>query len=131
LKSFLVAFDSQEQRSPDAHRLGITFSAKSPRGNACQVTTRHSEGVTLREMNTKRARAVRYRVVLRGELGDQFGILFAGMRMSREEGTTVLTGAVTDQAHLAGIIDRTQELGLELISVGRLDDAGGASQERT
>ena len=46
--------------------------------------------------------------------------------MSREAGTTVLTGLVTDQAHLAGIIDRTQELGLELISVGQLDDVGGS-----
>jgi hypothetical protein len=77
-------------------------------------------------MNTKRSRAATYRLVLRGELGDQFGILFVGMRMSREAGTTVLTGLVTDQAHLAGIIDRTQELGLELISVGQLDDVGGS-----
>jgi hypothetical protein len=67
-----------------------------------------------------------YRLVLLGELGDQFGFLFAGMRMSREDGTTVLTGPVADQAHLAGIIDRTQELGLELVSVGPFDDAPGS-----
>ena len=67
-----------------------------------------------------------YRLVLRGELGDQFGFLFAGMRMSREGGTTVLIGPVADQVHLAGIIDRTQELGLELISVGPLDEAPGS-----
>jgi len=82
--------------------------------------------VTLRKMNTQRSRAATYRLVVRGELGDQFGILFAGLRMSREDGTTVLTGPVTDQAHLAGIIDRIQELGLELISAGRLDDADGS-----
>ncbi len=33
--------------------------------------------------------------------------------------TTVLTGRVIDQAHLHGLIQRTQKLGLELISIGR------------
>jgi hypothetical protein len=78
-------------------------------------------------MTTDRARAVTYRLVFRGELGDRFGVLFDGMRMSREDGTTVLTGPVADQAHLAGIIDRSQELGLELVSLGPLDEAPGKS----
>ena len=30
---------------------------------------------------------------------------------------TVLTGQVTDQAHLLGLIEQIQELGVELISV--------------
>ena len=30
---------------------------------------------------------------------------------------TVLTGQVTDQAHLLGLIERIQELGVELVSV--------------
>ena len=38
----------------------------------------------------------------------------------------MLTGPVADQAHLVGIIDRTQELGLELISVGPFDEAPGS-----
>jgi hypothetical protein len=80
-------------------------------------------------MNIERPRASVYRLVLRGELGDQFGFLFDGMRLSREDGTTVLTGSVADQAFLAGIIDRTQELGLELISVGPLGDATGNPTE--
>jgi hypothetical protein len=80
--------------------------------------TRHRAGVTLQEMNIDGARAATYRLVLRGELGDQFGFLFAGMRLSRQDGTTVLTGPVADQAHLTGIIVRAQELGVELISVG-------------
>jgi len=71
---------------------------------------------TLKQMSNERATT--YRLVLRGELGEQFAFLFAGMRMTREDGTTVLTGPVTDQAQLAGLIDRTQELGLELVSVG-------------
>jgi hypothetical protein len=74
-------------------------------------------------MRTEGARATTYRVVVRGELGDQFGMLFPGMHLTREDGNTVLTGPVGDQAHLAGMIDRTQELGLELISLGPADDA--------
>ena len=59
----------------------------------------------------------RYRLVLRGELGDSFGVLFDGMQLQRLAGTTVLTGDVTDQAHLLGLIERVQELGVELVSV--------------
>ncbi len=58
-----------------------------------------------------------YRLVLRGELGDSFGVLFQGMKLHRLAGTTVLTGAVTDQAHLVGLIEQVQELGVELVSV--------------
>ncbi len=68
-----------------------------------------------------------YRLVLGGELGDRFGVLFEGMTMSRDGGNTVLIGPVTDQAHLAGIIERTQELGLDLISVGTVEPTKGAA----
>ena len=58
-----------------------------------------------------------YRLVLRGELGDSFGFLFGGMRLQRLAGLTVLTGRVTDQAHLVGLIEQIQELGVELVSI--------------
>lgn len=69
------------------------------------------------------ARGNTYRLVLGGELGDRFGILFEGMSISRHGGNTVLIGHVNDQAHLAGIIGRTQELGLDLISVTTVEPA--------
>ena len=72
-------------------------------------------------MSTESGQGRTYRLVVGGELGDRFGTLFAGMSISREDGNTVLTGPVVDQAHLAGIIERTQDLGLELISVGPVD----------
>ncbi len=58
-----------------------------------------------------------YRLVLRGELGDSFGVLFDGMQLQRLAGTTVLTGDVADQAQLVGLIERIQELGVELVSI--------------
>ena len=63
------------------------------------------------------ARGSHYELVIRGEVGDRFGLLFEGMRLQRGHGTTVITGAVLDQAHLHGLIERIQELGLELVSV--------------
>ena len=58
-----------------------------------------------------------YRLVLRGEIGDHFAVLFDGMRLERTRGTTVLTGPVRDQAQLHGLIERIGELGIELVSV--------------
>jgi hypothetical protein len=74
---------------------------------------------------SNRARGRRYRLVLRGEPGEPFGFLFEGMQLDRVAGTTVLTGLVVDQAHLHGLIQQTQELGLELISIGPADEGSG------
>ena len=82
--------------------------------------------VSVQVMNSDRARGRRYRLVLRGELGEPFGFLFEGMQMDQVMGTTVLTGRVIDQAHLHGLIQRIQELGLELISI---EPAGEGSDE--
>ena len=68
-------------------------------------------------MDSYWAQGRRYRLVLREELGDPFGFLFEGMKLERLAGMTVLTGQVTDQAHLLGLIEQIQELGVELISV--------------
>jgi hypothetical protein len=80
-------------------------------------------------MDSDRARGRRYRLVLRGELGEPFGFLFEGMQMNRVAGTTVLTGTVIDQAHLHGLMGRIQELGLELVSIGPADE--GADDDHT
>ena len=69
--------------------------------------------------------AGRYELVLRGEIGDRFALLFEGMRLERRGGLTVLTGEVVDQARLHGLIERVQDLGLELVSVNPLHDPGG------
>ena len=65
--------------------------------------------------------AERYELVVRGELGERFAPRFEGMRLERIRGHTVLVGDVLDQAHLHGLIQRIQELGLELVSVNPLE----------
>ena len=62
--------------------------------------------------------------MIRGELGERFGLLFEGMRLERDRGTTVITGPVLDQAQLHGLIERVQELGLELVSVNPTGEEG-------
>ena len=70
---------------------------------------------------TDQGRGSDYEFVLRGEIGDRFGLVFDGMHLERVRGDTVLTGPVLDQAHLHGVIERIQELGVELVSVNPVD----------
>ena len=65
-----------------------------------------------------------YELVLRGEIGDRFAPLFEGLRIERRDGRTVLTGPIRDQSELHGVIERIQELGLELVSVNPLPKEG-------
>ena len=47
---------------------------------------------------------------------------FGGMRLKpREDGTTVLSGPVADQAALHGLLARIRDLGLVLVSLQRTD----------
>ena len=50
-----------------------------------------------------------YELVVRGELGDRFALVFEGMTLERVAGRTVLRGEVRDQAHLHGLIERIGE----------------------
>jgi hypothetical protein len=70
-----------------------------------------------------------YEFVLRGEIRDRFAVLFDGMRLERRHGTTVLTGPVRDQAHLHGLFERIQELGVELVSVNPADPRPPAPED--
>ena len=82
-------------------------------------------------MESDPVRGAPYQLVVRGELDERYGYLFEGMQMERVGGTTVLTGTVRDQAHLHGLIARTEELGLELLSVQQATTSpAGSGQER-
>src|SRR5688572_28911519 len=83
--------------------------------------TTHLRAVDAARTMTADTRGQRYQLVLRGEIGNRFGLLFEGMRLERTRGCTVLTGTVVDQAHLHGLIERIGELGIELISVNPID----------
>lgn len=63
-----------------------------------------------------------YQIRIKGHLGPQWTEWFEGMAVTREEnGDTLLTGPVIDQAALHGLIKKVRDLGLPLLSVKRTD----------
>jgi hypothetical protein len=59
-----------------------------------------------------------YQIRLKGHLGDQWRGWFAGLRITRDDnGETVFTGPVMDQAALHGLLRKVRDLGLPLVSV--------------
>jgi hypothetical protein len=62
-----------------------------------------------------------YQIRLLGHLGPQWAEWFAGLTIRLEEnGETVLTGTVVDQAALHGVLRKVRDLGLPLLAVNRL-----------
>jgi hypothetical protein len=68
-----------------------------------------------------------YRLVVNGELGPRYASAFDGMTVSASGGKTKITGAIIDQSHLQGLLERVSSLGLTLYSVTPLDNGNGES----
>jgi len=68
----------------------------------------------------------RYRITVRGRLGDRFSTAFDGMTLESAAAETVLVGLLRDQAHLHGILNRIQDFGLELVAVQQVSRGSGA-----
>ncbi len=67
--------------------------------------------------------STRYEIRIQGRLDARWTTRFDGLSMRHEpDGTTVLSGLVTDQAALHGLISRVRDLGLPLISVAQVED---------
>jgi hypothetical protein len=63
-----------------------------------------------------------YQIRIKGHLGPQWTEWFEGMAVTREEnGDTLLTGPVVDQAALHGLLRKVRDLGMPLLSVSRVD----------
>ena len=66
-----------------------------------------------------------YQIKVQGRLDERWTHWFDGMSIAFEQAEdgatlTVLTGLVVDQAALYGLINRMRDLGLSLVSVGRM-----------
>lgn len=71
-----------------------------------------------------------YQIRLKGHLDNQWASWFDGLTVAQaENGETVLTGPVPDQAALYGLLKKVRDLGMPLLSVCRVDD--GVEQSST
>ena len=68
--------------------------------------------------------SVRYAIRVRGVLGETVLTAFPDLNTHTDKGDTVLTGAITDQAALHGVLGQIEALGIELVDVRRLEPTG-------
>ena len=62
-----------------------------------------------------------YEIRIKGHLDDQWADWFGGLTITLEDnGDTLLTGPVVDQAALHGLLKKVRDLGLPLLSVMRV-----------
>ena len=63
-----------------------------------------------------------YQIRVKGHLGPQWSEWFGGLSITLEEnGDTLLTGPVADQAALHGLLRKLRDLGMPLISAIRVE----------
>jgi hypothetical protein len=66
--------------------------------------------------------AGRYEIRLQGHLDEQWAAWFGGLTLTLEDnGDTLLTGPVVDQAALHGLLRKVRDLGLPLLAIRRIE----------
>ncbi|RIK35171.1 MAG: hypothetical protein DCC55_31115 [Chloroflexi bacterium] len=78
-----------------------------------------------------------YEIRIKGHLADRWAEWFEGLTITREDnGETLLSGPVVDQAALHGLLKKVRDLGLPLLSVMQVDprqakgpDAGSGTDD--
>jgi hypothetical protein len=62
-----------------------------------------------------------YQIRVKGHLGSEWTDWFGGLTVTLEDnGDTLLTGPVVDQAALHGLLKKVRDLGMPLVSVVRI-----------
>ncbi len=76
----------------------------------------------------KHCQPQRYEIRLKGHLHDRWAEWFEGLTITLEEdGNTLLTGPVIDQAELHGLLKKVRDLGMPLVSVSPLESGFATS----
>ena len=71
-----------------------------------------------------------YQIRLKGHLSTQWATYFDGFTLTNSEnGEALLTGVITDQAALHGVLAKIRDLGLPLLSVNNITN-GRARKEQ-
>ena len=71
---------------------------------------------------TDRNEPMTYAIKLKGHLGREWADWFGGLTITQEEnGNTLLTGPVSDQAALYGLLKKVRDLGIPLLAVNHIE----------
>ena len=71
-----------------------------------------------------------YEIRLKGHLDDRWADWFGGLTITLEDnGDTLLTGPVVDQAALYGLLKKVRDLGMPLLSVNRVEPGQAGTPE--
>jgi len=71
---------------------------------------------------SEKAQPLVYQIRIKGHLGRQWTNWFGGLTITLEDnGETLLTGPVVDQAALHGLLRKVRDLGVPLLSVSRVE----------
>jgi hypothetical protein len=71
-----------------------------------------------------------YEIRLKGHLNNRWAEWFEGLNITLEEdGNTLLTGPVVDQAALHGLLKKVRDLGMPLVSVNFVNPGQAKTQE--
>jgi hypothetical protein len=71
-----------------------------------------------------------YEIRVEGLLGERWTAWFEGLQVSSEGTDTVMSGPLTDQAALHGVLVKIADLGMHLISVHRVDPGDARKEVR-
>ena len=81
-----------------------------------------------RNPKTDPAQPMVYQIRIKGHLGSQWTDWFEGLTITLEDnGDTLLTGLVVDQAALHGLLKKVRDLGMPLVSVSPLEHGPSAA----
>jgi hypothetical protein len=73
-----------------------------------------------------------YEIRIKGHLGARWATWFDGLSLAAEEdGTTVLSGPVVDQAALHGLLQKLRDVGLPLVSLTQVPHDATTTPEPT
>ncbi len=75
-----------------------------------------------RNQQTETSQPTVYQIRIKGHLGREWTDWFGGLTITLEDnGETLLTGPVIDQAALHGLLRKVRDLGMPLLSVTRVN----------